>query len=118
MAITYVKTKDGKEYSGEINLWRPALNWFTLRGESRRFSFDECEKVYSTNERVNIHSCDNGKDGEFIDRMQDAHKCLETGRDYNWTETNEEGRECPYPKEHYKWESKYVTSKPNKRKTK
>jgi len=114
MAITYVKTKDGKEYSGEIKLWRPALNWFTLRGESRRFSFDECEKVYSTNERVNIHSCDNGKDGEFIDRMQDAHKSLNDGRAYKWTETDEEGNEHPYSQDLFDWELKYTTINPKK----
>jgi hypothetical protein len=50
--------------------------------------------------------------------MRDAHKWLETGRDYNWTEKDEDGTECPYPKERYAWESQYVTSKPKKRKTK
>jgi hypothetical protein len=118
MAITYVETKDGKKYSGEIKLWRPMFNYFTIYSESRKFSFDECEKVYSTNERVNINSCRDGKDGEFIDRMLDAHKSLNDGRAYKWTETDEEGREHNYPSDHFAWESKYVTAKPNKRKTK
>jgi hypothetical protein len=115
MAIAYVKTKDGKEYSGEIKLFRPALNFFTLFDIDRKFSFDECESVTKTNERVSIRS---PVDGEFQDVMQKAHKDLETGRDYNWTEKDEDGQEISYPKTRFEWESKYVTSKPNKRKTK
>ena len=115
MAIAYVKTKDGKEYSGEIKLFRPSFNYFMLMGEERRFIFDECESVVKKNERVSIHS---PIDGEFQDVMQKAHKDLETGRDYHWTEKDEEGRDCPYPKEPFAWESKYQTPKPKKRKTK
>ena len=115
MAITYVKTKDGKEYSGEIKLFRPSFNFFTLMGEERKFIFDECETVVKKNERISIHS---PVDGEFQDVMKKAHKDLETGRDYHWTEKDEEGRDCPYPKEPFAWESKYQTPKPKKRKTK
>jgi hypothetical protein len=121
MAITYVETKDGKKYFGEIKTWRPMFNYFTLMDESRRFSFDECEKVYSKNERVNSHSCDNGKDGEFIDRMLDAHNWLNTGRVNHWTETDENGNVQSYPQDSFAWESKYEPIKPNKpkkRKTK
>jgi len=115
MAITYVKTKDGKEYSGEIKLFRPSFNFFTLVGEGRKFSFDDCESVTKTNERVSIYS---PIEGEFQDVMQKAHKDLETGRDYNWTEKDEEGREHPYPKSRFEWESKYLTAKPKKGKAK
>jgi hypothetical protein len=115
MHTTYVKTKDGKEYSGAIKTWRPALNWFTLFNVDKKFSFDDCISIVTPHERVNIKS---PPEGEFQDNMRDAHKWLETGRDYNWTEKDEDGTECPYPKERYAWESQYVTSKPKKRKTK
>jgi hypothetical protein len=115
MAITYVKTKDGKEYSGEIKLFRPAHGFFTLIGEDRKFLFDECESVTKTNERVSIFS---PPGGEFQDVMQKAHKDLEEGRFYHWKESNDSGGQDDYPKTHFNFESKYETTKSKKRKVK
>ena len=99
MAITYAKLKNGEELSGPINLFRPALGWFTLFGLARKIKFDDCLSVLTPNERVNEHS---PPEGELCDEMERARKILRDGRNYGWTETNEDMVEEPYPKE--KWE--------------
>ena len=99
MACTIVKLKNGETYSGAIKEWRPAFNWFTLFGEDRVFSFNECESIISPNERVSINS---PIEGEEQDKFKEAKRDLDLGRENGWTETDENGVERPYPKE--KWE--------------
>jgi hypothetical protein len=92
MAITYIKTKDGKEYSGPIVKWRPGENWFSIfdLGEpsgDRKFSFDEIESAVTKGERVNIHS---PLEGEDRDELERARKCLQDARKYGWDDFTED----------------------------
>ena len=97
MHTTIVKLKDGKTYSGPINLWRPCFNYFTLFGVDKTFSFDECESVITKGTRVDVMS---PPEGEDLDVMWEAKKDLDMGRKYGW---EEDGK--PYPKEKWEWEN-------------
>ena len=105
MAITYIKTKDGKTYSGPIYYWRPMFNWFSIitYGDNKkgRFTFDECESIITPNERVSINS---PITGEICDEFERARKNLEDGRRLKWTERDEDGVMKPYPTEKFNWE--------------
>lgn len=98
MHTTIVKLKTGEIFSGPINMFRPAFNWFTLFGIDRVFTFDECEYVITPNERVSINS---PLEGEVQDEMMRAKRNLDDGRKYGW---EEDGKS--YPKEKFDWEKK------------
>jgi len=103
MHITIVKLKNGETYSGPMELFRPALGWFTLFGEGRKFYFDECESVITPNERVSINS---PPEGETQDEMARAKQDLDWGREHKWTEQDEDGISFPYPQEKAEWEKR------------
>ena len=103
MHTTIIKLKNSAVYEGSMNKFRPALGWFTLIGLERKIWFDECESVITSGERVSIHS---PPEGETQDEMKRAKKELDWGRENKWTETDEEGKEHPYPKE-FEWERRY-----------
>lgn len=104
MHITYVKLKNGEEYSGPIGTFRPCFGWFTFLGEDRKFYFDECESVITPNERVSINS---PIEGESCDEMERAAQDLAYGRARGWTQRDEWDNICAYPKEKFEWEKKY-----------
>jgi len=106
MHTTIVTLKTGEVVSGSMGFFRPAFNYFTFYGEDRKFYFDDCESVLTTNERVSIHS---PPEGETQDEMKRAKKELDWGRENKWTETDEEGKEHPYPKEKWDWEREMNT---------
>ena len=99
MHYTVVKLKNGEEYSGPIEYFRPFSNWFSLFGIERRFNFDECESVVTPDERVSINS---PMYGEVCDEMKRAKKDLDDGRKYSWVE---DGVKCPTEK--FGWEALY-----------
>jgi len=104
MHETIVTLKSGEVIKGSMGIFRPAFNWFTLMGNDRRFSFDECKSIITSNERVSINS---PIGGEEQDEMVRAKKSLDWGRERGWTETDENGKEHSYPKEKWDWEKKY-----------
>jgi len=86
MAITYIKTKDGKKYSGPIAKWRPCENWFSIFDfdeptGSRKFSFDNVESAVTKGERVNIYS---PPEGEAQNELERARKYLQDSRKHRW----------------------------------
>lgn len=101
MHTIIVTLKNGEVYEGSMNKFRPALGWFTLMGLARKIWFEECESVYTPNERVSINS---PPEGETQDEMKRAKKELDWGREKGWTETDEDGNAQPYPKEKWDWE--------------
>ena len=104
MHRTIVELKSGSQVSGAIDLFRPALGWFTLRGVEGKIRFDDCISVITPNERVSIHS---PPEGETCDEMARAKWDLDNGREHGWVEDDEKGRVHPYPKEKFEWEKKY-----------
>lgn len=79
-------------------MFRPCFNYFTLFGEGKIFSFDECESIITPNERVSINS---SLEGEICDEMERAKNDLEDGRKFGWTQDGQ-----PYPKEKWDWEKR------------
>jgi len=104
MHTTIVTLKTGEVVSGSMGFFRPALNWFKLWDSNRKFYFDDCEAVVTLNQRVSINS---PLEGETCDEMKRAKKDLDWGREKGWTETDEERKEHPYPKEKFAWEKRY-----------
>lgn len=101
MHDTHVKTKDGKEYVGTLYMFRPALNYFTLFSIDKKFSFDECESVITPNERLSIDEI------RTCDEIKRAKEILDAGREFNWTEIDDDDNRKSYPKEKFEWEKKY-----------
>lgn len=92
MAVTYIKTKDGKEYSGPIAKWRPRENWFSIfdfdePAGDRKFSFDDIESAVTKGERVSIYS---PSEGEEQDELERAREHLKSARKYGWDNFTED----------------------------
>lgn len=91
MALTKVVTKDGKQYNGPIEMWRPEQNWFSIVWADREkvFSFDDVESAITYGDRINVREIGDR------DELERARKDLKDGRTYGW-----EG----YPSEKFSWE--------------
>ena len=92
MAVTYIKTKDGKEHSGPIAKWRPMENWFSIfdfdeLSGSKKFCFDDIESAVTKGERVSIYS---PLEGEDRDELERARKYLRDARKYGWSDFTED----------------------------
>jgi len=83
MAYYIIKLKDGKEYSGEINKWRPYLNWFSIFSSEgdNKFCFDNIKEAYSNEERISINS---PPEGERVDLLERAREDLKLAREHGW----------------------------------
>ena len=104
MHTTIVTLKTGEVVSGSMGFFRPALGWFTLIGLTRKIWFDECESAITPGKCISINS---PPEGETQDEMERAKKELDLGREKGWTETDEEGKEVPYPTKEFDWEKRY-----------
>ena len=93
--ITVVKTKDGNEYAGPIQKWRPEDNYLILDTfpKETKISFDDMVSAECM-DRISINS---PIDGEYQDQIERARRDLKRGRKYNWFK-----KEVPI----YGWEKK------------
>ena len=68
---------------GEINQWRPYLNWFSIFSseEDNKFCFDDIKEAYSKEERISINS---PLEGEYVDLLERAREDLKLSREYGW----------------------------------
>ena len=80
MHITIIKTKDGKEYSGFIMVFRPEEGWVSIvDGDNlRKFDFDDLASAVTKGERLSISKI--GDD----DEIEKARRYLKDGRKFNW----------------------------------
>lgn len=92
MHTTIVKTKDGKDYCGYIQLYRPEYSFMTLMvgNELVKLDFNDMESAVTLGERVSINEIADQ------DEIQRAKKFLADSRKYGWRD------DCP--KELYAWE--------------
>jgi len=80
MHITNIKTKNGKEYSGFIMVFRPEEGWMSIvDGDClRKFNFDDLESAITNGERLTIN-----KIGD-CDEIERARKYMKDGRELGW----------------------------------
>ena len=101
MHTTIVTTKDGKTYSGTIQEFRPAHNWFSMIVfdplvnilHEQKFEFSECQTVITQGERLSISTIGD------MDEIGRARRCMIDGRKFHWKEFGIE-----YPQEKFDWE--------------
>ena len=90
MHDTKVKLKNGEEYWGPMDTFRPEFGWFTIidtateLGELRKIHFSEVESAITGGQRMTIH------DFGDQDEVERARKFLEQGRQFGWDDIPEE----------------------------
>jgi len=81
MHTTIIKTKDGKELSGSLEVFKPEEGWMfvTICGEGcKKFYFDDLISAVTKGERLSV-----SKIGD-CDEIERARKYLTDGRKFGW----------------------------------